>query len=129
MNPPKTKMVCIIRKDLRNTDGNKVPKGKLIAQGGHAYTGLLLKAIRNKEREPILQEWLDDSFVKIALEAETEDELLKLYGEAILAGLNAVLITDNGHTEFGKPTTTCIGIGPDYSDVIDSISGHLKGYR
>ena len=36
----KLKMVCIMRKDLRNTDGNKLPKGKLISQGGHAFTEL-----------------------------------------------------------------------------------------
>lgn len=125
------KMVCVMRKDLRNTDGNKVPKGKLIAQGGHAYVGLVLKLQKEKPHTgmKILKEWLSDSFVKIALSAESQEELLDIYEKAKEAGLNAVLITDNGHTEFSEPTITCIGIGPDYAENIDKITGHLKGFN
>jgi PTH2 family peptidyl-tRNA hydrolase len=34
---------------------------------------------------------------------------------------------DAGLTEFnGVPTKTCIAIGPNWSDEIDEITGHLK---
>lgn len=42
--------------------------------------------------------------------------------------LNTVLIRDNGSTEFSEPTVTCIGIGPDWEENIDLVTGHLKGF-
>ncbi len=42
-------------------------------------------------------------------------------------GLVCSLIIDAGLTEFGGvPTRTCIAIGPNWSDEIDEITGHLK---
>jgi len=39
------------------------------------------------------------------------------------------LITDGGLTEFGGvPTRTCLGIGPDYDDRIDPVTGDLELY-
>ena len=48
--------------------------------------------------------------------------------EALLsADIDAVVITDAGHTEFGGvPTVTCAGIGPASAAEIDRITGHLK---
>jgi PTH2 family peptidyl-tRNA hydrolase len=140
----KAKAVCVMRTDLRNTDGNKVPKGKLIAQGGHAFVGLLTKLMVSppgiittadtsirclylKHFEP-LQLWLDGKFTKIVLAVDSEEELLDLYSKAKSFGLNCVLITDSGDTEFSEPTNTCIGIGPSWDINIDKITGHLKGY-
>lgn len=127
----KTKMVCVMRKDLRNTDGQKLPKGKLIAQGGHAYTALILKLIRENpkslDENPILKEWLENSFTKICLGVDSLAEIMGIYEKATLEGLNTVIITDNGYTQFGGiPTVTCIGIGPDDSDKIDRFTGYLK---
>jgi PTH2 family peptidyl-tRNA hydrolase len=140
----KAKAVCVMRTDLRNSDGNKVPKGKLIAQGGHAFVGLITKLLIRQEAysgaedklyffsyplgNPV-REWLDNSFTKVVLGVDSEEELLKVYDLAILAGLNTVLITDNGLTEFHEPTKTCIGIGPDWDVKIDKITGHLKGFQ
>ena len=43
--------------------------------------------------------------------------------------LEVHLVTDAGLTEFnGVPTKTCIAIGPNYSEKIDEVTGHLKPY-
>ena len=140
----KAKAVCVMRADLRNAIGNKVHKGKLIAQGGHAFVGLLTRIMITRlaydpdeyydektipcRHGSALHEWLTKEFTKIVLAADSEEELLEIYQKAQDAGLNTVLITDNGHTEFLEPTITCIGIGPDWSECIDKITGHLKGF-
>ncbi len=54
---------------------------------------------------------------------------LAVYQKAIEAGLVAHLITDRGLTEFGGvPTRTCLGVGPDYDDLIDQVTGDLELY-
>ena len=59
----------------------------------------------------------------------SEAELLAVYEKALEAGLAAHLITDRGLTEFGGiPTRTCLGIGPDYDDLIDPVTGDLELY-
>lgn len=128
-----TKLVCVMRRDLRNTSGMKPPKGKLIAQGGHAYTAAVLRILtenpRAMEEETILKEWLDNSFVKICLGVDSQEELLDIYEKANLAGLNTVLITDKGDTQFGGvPTITCIAIGPDKREKIDELTGRLRSF-
>jgi PTH2 family peptidyl-tRNA hydrolase len=56
----------------------------------------------------------------------SEEELLALYAKAMEAGIITSLITDAGLTEFnGVPTNTCIAVGPDFEDKIDSITGGL----
>jgi peptidyl-tRNA hydrolase len=52
----KAKAVCVMRTDLRNSDGHKVPKGKLIAQGGHAFVGLILKLMDRYEHRKCIAE-------------------------------------------------------------------------
>ncbi len=140
----KAKAVCVMRTDLRNSDGFKVPKGKLIAQGGHAFVGLVTRLLIRQpmpypDGEDILyyfqyppgwpvREWLEGKFTKIVLACNSEEELMELYEKAGEAGLNSVLITDSGDTEFSVPTRTCIGIGPEWGEEIDKITGHLKGF-
>jgi PTH2 family peptidyl-tRNA hydrolase len=137
----KAKAVCVMRTDLRNSDGHKVPKGKLIAQGGHAFVGLLLKKMVHTtddegkdygvyaRKESPLYTWIEEKFTKIVLAVDSEEELAEIYFKAMTAGLNVVDIVDNGETEFGKPTFTCIGIGPAWSEDIDKITGHLKLFQ
>lgn len=133
----KAKAVCVMRTDLRNSDGHKVPKGKLIAQGGHAFVGLITKYLVGDKgykclsvsEDSAIWQWLNGKFTKIVLAVDSEKELLLIYTAAQQAGLNTCLIEDAGDTEFaGNPTITCVGIGPDWEDKIDEITGHLKGY-
>lgn len=143
----KAKAVCVMRTDLRNSDGHKVPKGKLVAQGSHAFVGLITKQMSrcvadfcsveewgscvwelDMMKDSPLYSWLNGIFTKVVLGVDSELELLKIYEKANEAGLNTVLITDEGHTEFHEPTNTCIGIGPDWSENIDKITRHLRGF-
>lgn len=128
-NESRTKMVCVIRRDLRNTDNQKLPKGKLVAQGGHAYVALVLQILRKKPYSgmDMLNKWLSESFVKICLGVDSLEEMMDIYEKAKKDGLNVVLIEDNGHTQFGgSKTPTCIGIGPAYNEEINKYTGHLK---
>lgn len=143
------KQVIIIRNDLRNQKGEKIRTGKLIAQGAHASLGVILDMMHDMDIELIqgdgniyyklkgkkiqfsenstLDNWLNGLFTKICLQCSSEHDLELLYYKAKDAGLNCKLIIDAGLTEFGGvPTKTCIAIGPNDSDEIDKITGHLK---
>lgn len=137
-----TKQVIVIRKDLN------MRTGKAIAQGAHASMGALLSCA-TKDYAPeglggggylqgmyidlyryntnALKDWLENSFTKITVYVNSEQELLEVLEKAKQAGLINCLITDNGATEFkGVPTITCCAIGPDYAENIDPITKHLK---
>lgn len=134
-----TKQVIIVRTDLRNSSGQKVRSGKLMAQVSHASMGALLKCFRKYKtnddttvytcefgKNSVLHEWLEGKFTKICVAVDSEEELLNIY-DSIPDEIPSVLITDCGLTEFnGIPTNTCVGIGPYVSEEIDKITGHLK---
>lgn len=112
-----------MRSDLRNTDGHKIRTGKLIAQGAHASMGAILRDLD----DPRVGEWLANSFTKVCVKVDSEQELVDIWDAAIKAGLLTQLITDNGLTEFGGvPTTTCCAIGPDTAENLAPITGHLR---
>jgi len=124
------KQVIVIRKDL------KMRRGKEIAQGAHASIAFLSNIVRRSlvsAQLPVLSmaemEWINTKFTKICLTVESEQELLDIQKKALEANLVVHLITDAGLTEFdGVPTNTCLAIGPDYSEKIDPVTGHLKLY-
>jgi peptidyl-tRNA hydrolase len=71
--------------------------------------------------------WLTGAFAKVCCRVNSEEELMDLYDKAKDAGLEVHLITDSGRTEFhGVPTRTCLVIGPDISEKIDALTGHLE---
>jgi PTH2 family peptidyl-tRNA hydrolase len=123
-----TKQVIVMRKDLN------MRKGKMIAQGSHASIAFLTRRIEYRDYGPMInylldheKEWLEYSFKKVCVSVDSEAELLEIAQKANEAGLEVNLITDSGLTEFGGvPTNTCLAIGPNYSDEIDKITGHLK---
>lgn len=131
-----TKQVIVIRKDL------KMRRGKEIAQGSHAslafLTSRLEKIHQDKETGPAIMQcelsaqelaWIQNSFKKVTLQVNSEEELLNIYQAALDAGLETHLITDSGFTEFnGIPTKTCIAIGPAEEALIDDITGDLELY-
>lgn len=134
------KQVIIIRKDL------KMRRGKEIAQGAHASMKWLADRIKqlqsridddepgwrqydfrlNKDEE----EWLlGGKFTKICLQVTSKEELMAVYEAAKQDGLTVSLIEDSGATEFnGVPTITSIAIGPNRSEAIDKVTGHLPLY-
>jgi len=130
------KQVIVIRKDLN------MRKGKMIVQGCHASLKVILDMMTENPhpREPEvrfqmdwirtnspLYNWITGSFTKICVSVDSEDELMSIYNNAKENEILCALITDNGFTEFhGVPTITCCAIGPDESEKIDKITGHLK---
>ena len=134
------KQVIVMRKDLN------MRKGKMAAQAAHASMANLLHYFtwtlgrNNVEGKwftdlelrvyegTVLDRWLlTETFKKICVSVDSEQELLDIYQKALDNGIPAALITDSGLTEFGGiPTKTCIAIGPDVDEKIDSITGHLK---
>jgi len=128
MNEKDIKQCIIIRSDLKNSKGEKIRTGKLIAQGCHASIAFITNKIRTDIMLNMVEyEWISGIFKKICLCVDSEAELLDIHKKALEAGLTSNLITDSGLTEFnGVPTNTCIAIGPDYSEKIDRITGHLK---
>jgi PTH2 family peptidyl-tRNA hydrolase len=121
------KQVIVMRDDLN------MRKGKMVAQGCHASLGALLSVaehLDNTVEIPLdehIKPWLKGSFTKVCVRITGQAELEKLVYKAKQMGIPAVLITDNGKTEFnGIPTVTCAGIGPGPVEQIDLLTGHLK---
>lgn len=127
------KQVIVIRRDLR------MRRGKEIAQGAHASMAWLRQRVLQGlntsgatdlvELSEVERTWLERSNRKVTVKVGSEPELMEVYEQALRAGLVAYLITDGGLTEFGGvPTRTCLGIGPDYDDRIDPVTGDLELY-
>lgn len=134
------KQVIVVRKDLN------MRKGKIAAQVAHASMAVLLDSMQRDEltypvgtgitegmRLSLLldkgspaYEWLNGQFTKIVLYVESEDDITVLANRCNFMVVPHAVITDAGRTEFhGKPTVTCIAIGPDISEKIDTITGDL----
>ncbi|MFA5490388.1 MAG: aminoacyl-tRNA hydrolase [Candidimonas sp.] len=125
-----TKQVIVMRKDLG------MRKGKMISQGAHASKGTLTKNGTIERRDGKIffvaeidekyAEWLESSYKKITLYVKSEEELYAIYENALKNNLRAILIIDNGDTEFhGTKTPTCVAIGPDDEEKIDVVTGEL----
>ena len=129
------KQVIVVRRDLNMTTG------KSISPGCHASLSFLTKPfhvfgfggvwvyynlIRTLLSKPV-RSWIENGFTKICLAADTEDQIYLIAAHAKHLGIECNVIKDSGKTEFkGKPTVTCLALGPDYSDRIDVITGNLK---
>ncbi len=125
--PRRIKQIICMRHDL------KMRRGKQIAQGAHASMSFLTRRLQDAgsismdDFSDVERAWLTDSFAKVCCRVNSEEELLRIRDKAVEAGLVVHLITDSGKTEFhGKPTNTCVAIGPDYAEVIDPITGDLE---
>lgn len=132
-NEMTVKQVIVVRKDLN------MRKGKLAAQVAHASMKFFVDmSFRDESLEgdkeyfvvelnDDMKEWLNGAFTKVVVSVDSEEELLDIYGNAQDSGLLSSIIKDNGKTEFnGVPTYTAVAIGPDKSEAIDKITGHLK---
>ena len=126
--------------------------GKMIAQGSHSSMSFLTKlgemrfeidygdTFENDFRESYfkngsvdmhnyfdeIDHWLNNSFRKICVYVNSEEELIDIHRRALEAGLMSHLIEDNGTTEFnGVKTKTCVAIGPHYDERFTGITDHL----
>lgn len=133
-----------MRTDLKNTKGEKVRTGKLIAQGAHASMKAVLELFEEEPWEvsqssegsvklslfvgtgTAIHDWLMGKFTKVCLKVDSEEALLAVYAKAKESGLPCALILDAGLTEFAKPTYTGMSVGPAWSDEVDAITGGLS---
>lgn len=131
-----TKQVIVVRKDL------KMRKGKICAQVAHASMAILTSYAKIKSLDVLdesklymfstiideeLKAWLNSSFKKIVVSIDSEEKMFELYNKARDFNIPTYIITDSGLTEFhGKPTNTCIAIGPANENRVDAITGDLK---
>ncbi len=116
-NPFTYKMVIVMRTDL------EMSLGKIVAQACHAAVACSESSKRTQTKH--WRRWRDEGGKKVALEAESFEELEELAVEAEKLDLIYELIQDAGHTEVPPGTTTCIGIGPNQSQFIDKVTGYL----
>lgn len=133
-----TKQIIVIRRDL------KMRRGKEIAQGAHSSMSFLTKGSEvwfdildgpyvrpnwSFEFTEEVKDWLANSFAKITLYVNSEQELDDLYTKCKDSGLEVHMITDSGRTEFhGVATKTCLAIGPHQLSKFEGITENLPLY-
>jgi len=117
MSEFKYKQVIVLRADL------KMSRGKIAAQAGHAAVSAAEEA--RKKCAEWWDAWIEEGQCKIAVKAESEQELLELERKAKELRLPSALISDRGLTELPPGTITCLGIGPAPSREVDKITGNL----
>jgi PTH2 family peptidyl-tRNA hydrolase len=118
MSEFKYKQVIVLRVDL------KMSKGKIAAQAGHAAVSAAEEA--RKRFSDWWKAWIEEGQCKIAVRAESEQELLELERKAKELELPSALIADRGLTELPPGTITCLGIGPAPFDQVDKVTGELN---
>jgi peptidyl-tRNA hydrolase, PTH2 family len=126
-----TKQVIVIRKDLN------MRKGKMCAQASQASMKVFFdrmsshiasdgRRVTEMILPDLMYDWVNGIFTKIVVSVNSETELLEIYNQAKQRKIPCCLIRDSGLTEFNNiPTFTAVAIGPDDSDAIDVITGHL----
>lgn len=115
----KNKLVLVVRSDLGMT------KGKIAAQCSHASVECYKTTVKYNPQMAKL--WLMTGQKKVVLGiANGEKGLQELSKLSKSHKVLSCIINDAGATQVKSGTPTVIGIGPDSSDVIDQITGHLK---
>jgi len=116
-SPFEYKMVIVMRTDL------DMSLGKMIAQACHAAVSASESTKRIQTKH--WRRWRDEGAKKVALEAESLEELEALAMKAEELDIVNELIQDAGHTEVPPGTVTCLGIGPNQAQKIDKVTGKL----
>jgi len=111
------KQVIVVRNDIR------MSKGKTAVQVAHAAVSSFYNTLSRKRE--IALKWLDEGQPKIVIKVNNLGEMKEIMKEAEERGIITALIRDAGYTELEPGTITCLGIGPDYSDLIDEVTGEL----
>ena len=116
------KQVIAVRADL------KMGKGKLAAQVAHGAVEAVLKVLESGNQTWLewLREWRRQGQKKVVVKVSGEEELLRVYREALELGLPAVLVVDAGRTQLEPGTKTVVAIGPAPSNLVDRVTGRLK---
>lgn len=113
------KLVLVVRSDLGMT------KGKVAAQCSHASVECYKATLQYKPQ--MAKMWQITGQKKIVVSVNNgEKGLVQLSEIAKSHKVLSCIIYDAGATQVKTGTPTVIGIGPDNSDIIDKITGHLK---
>jgi PTH2 family peptidyl-tRNA hydrolase len=112
------KQAIVFRSDL------KLGKGKIAAQAGHAAVSAAEEA--RKHRQDWWMAWISEGQKKIAVKVPSEKDLLELKRQAGQLALPTALIIDAGLTQIPADTTTCLGIGPGPTNLVDRVTGKLR---
>ncbi len=111
------KFVIVVRKDLG------MGCGKIAAQVGHACSSVVYDNFNDNR----VYQWINySSQRKSVLKVNSERELIDLIKKAKAYGLSTIVIRDAGKTQIEPNTMTCCGFGPDSSQNLDRLTGHLK---
>jgi len=119
------KQVIVMRKDLN------MRKGKMCAQAAHASIEVFLKSIREQTKNTLtininsdMNKWLETGTTKITVGCNNIEEIFQIQKLCKEKNVPCAVIEDYGKTEFkGKPTITCIAVGPAREEIVDSITG------
>jgi len=112
------KQVIVVRRDL------DMGKGKIAVQVAHAAVTAAEEA--RKKFTEWWEAWLREGQCKVAVRVDSLDEILQLERKSKELRLPSALITDRGLTQIDPGTTTCLGIGPAPSSLIDTLTGNLS---
>ncbi|XP_058830931.1 peptidyl-tRNA hydrolase 2, mitochondrial [Topomyia yanbarensis] len=112
------KMVLVVRSDLG------LSKGKVASQCAHAAIMCYIRSANlNKQK---LQRWLLQGQPKIVVKIEDLAQLEHIAALARESGVVAEIVRDAGRTQVRSGTETVLGLGPDASELIDTLVGRLK---
>jgi PTH2 family peptidyl-tRNA hydrolase len=112
------KQVIAVRRDL------DMGKGKVAVQVAHAAVSAAEEA--RKKFTEWWEAWLREGQCKVAVRVDSLEEILQLERRSRELRLPFALITDRGLTQIDPGTTTCLGIGPAPSSIIDTLTGSLS---
>lgn len=118
------KQVIVMRKDLN------MRKGKMCAQAAHASIEVFLKLVKERTKNSItieinsdMDEWLETGTTKIVVGCNNISDIFDIQKLCKDKKVPYATIEDYGKTEFkGKPTITCIAVGPAKEEIVDSIT-------
>ncbi len=109
------KFDIVVRKDL------DMSCGKIAAQVGHACSSVVYNNIE------YVSNWINyGNQRKAVLKVKTEKELIDLIKNAKELRILTTAIRDAGKTQIEPNTLTCCGFGPDSSNRLHKLTGHLK---
>lgn len=134
-----TKQVIVVRKFKNLRTGKYCSQvahasmAFLTKQGGlYCNLGTGLKPVDyfmtevNEDHVNEIAHWLQNSFRKICVYVNSEEELVAVHQKALDSGLISHIVEDNGVTEFhGVKTKTVVSIGPAWESKFEGLTDHL----
>jgi PTH2 family peptidyl-tRNA hydrolase len=112
------KQVIAVRRDL------DMGRGKVAVQVAHAAVSAAEEA--RKRFTEWWEAWLREGQCKVAVRVDSLEEILQLERRSRELRLPFALVTDRGLTQIDPGTTTCLGIGPAPSSLVDTLTGNLS---